>query len=552
MNELLGSKLNSNNFKAHLPFFVIGGFIAMAVMAVFLVNNVPGNLLAQAQGITKLPNVLLRGNQRVDIDCDGRGLSVIRRSIRGITANCVAGNNPAPSTMPTARPSNMPMPTGMPTSMPTAVPSMGMPTATPIPSGNVSFNGFGYDNITSGRAGLEVGIDLVKFNQMKAAVAANPDSYAPCPTHDPTKWHPLVDPVRNCRYDHHHGDDPSYVNDIFGEAGAWFGKPGQSISYPWQTFVIPPDQGRMFVNTNPAEQENSYKHEGYAWVVRRNQDCPTKQPSSSNPFLTAMGACVTDFRVQYHFHGMMDIPVRFHSTSAEMRLCINKSDPSSCGIYRTGGWIDMGRLFTTAPGTVSCAHNVNEIFIPISGETRFGPFQRTDARDEIRCHPNITSLSNFPRQGTAMSEWWGHITSENELRYQIKFYDAMGNVSQSNPNSFTLFCKQSDPNCRFTHSMTSLFMGYVEHLRGSDVNGKRVTYINRWGQRASGCSSASVDCIPQTLENVKMNLDYNKDGRAEEGRYFHTQCGDSCTKVDHNISPNGRQWLTWFYKQMPM
>ena len=119
--------------------------------------------------------------------------------------------------------------------------------------------------------GLEIGINLAAFNQIKADIAAGVYD-RPCTEaeHDPTKWHTLVNVEAKCHYDHEHGDDPHYVDDIFGEPGDWFASPGQSISYPWQTFAIPAGMSKY---STPEEAgaighlENEVKHEGYMWIL---------------------------------------------------------------------------------------------------------------------------------------------------------------------------------------------------------------------------------------------------------------------------------------------
>ncbi|MBZ0303776.1 MAG: hypothetical protein K8J31_28810, partial [Anaerolineae bacterium] len=135
-----------------------------------------------------------------------------------------------------------------------------------------SSGGFG----VGGGDGLETGIRLDILNQVKADVAAGVyDRPCTAAEHDPTKWHSLVNLEAKCHYDHQHGDDPSYVNDIFGEPGGWFQSPGQSISFPWQTFPAqtPTESNAGYLGTG--KMENEAKHEGYYWVVRRDQPCTT-------------------------------------------------------------------------------------------------------------------------------------------------------------------------------------------------------------------------------------------------------------------------------------
>jgi hypothetical protein len=99
--------------------------------------------------------------------------------------------------------------------------------ATPQPAHAQSTGGLG---VGDGH-GLEVGINLPVLQQIRAEIAQGQYS-RPCTPeeHNPNVWHTLVNVERKCHYDHHHGDDPNYVNDIFGPPGDWFGMAGQSIS----------------------------------------------------------------------------------------------------------------------------------------------------------------------------------------------------------------------------------------------------------------------------------------------------------------------------------
>ncbi len=391
--------------------------------------------------------------------------------------------------------------------------------------------------------GLEVGVNLDALNRIKADIAAGLYD-RPCTPqeHDPTKWHTLVNIEARCHYDHQHNDDPSYVNDIFGEPGAWFGYPGQSVSYPWQTF---PAQAAYEPNTaylGTGKMENEAKHEGYIWVVRRDQQCPN-------------GNCVTDFRLQTHaIMGAHDMPVRYHSFSLEARVCIDARNPSSCGIVRYGGWADMGRLFTTRPNDIDCGHAVQDIPIPLPADNLFFPLDRPDARDEIRCHPNIVDLPAYP-SNRPLAEWWGH--AGGETRFQLRSYDPIGNVNASDPAKWHFFCDQNDLNCRYDASIFSVFIGYTLHIHGSvgqdadgrwipvDSNGDGRTdfrgYFDRWGGYNPSCASTSLDCIPYEYNNVVLNFFNNK-----EARYNQTVC-ENCPRVDYDLSPAGQKWITWFY-----
>ncbi len=387
--------------------------------------------------------------------------------------------------------------------------------------------------------GVETGINTDAFNAVRADVNAGVYD-RPCQPDeaDSTKWHSLVNVEKKCHYDHQHNDDPNYVNDIFGVPGAWFGSPGQEISYPWQTFKAATSLEQNASYMAGHQMENDLKHEGYIWIVRRDQPCPE-------------GNCVKDFRIQVHaVMGAADMPVRYHSYSLEARLCINGNDPSTCGIVRYGGWIDMGKLVTRNPNDVNCNNVPNDIRIDLPADTLYFPLDREDVRDEVRCHPQITNLPDYPPY-SPLAEWWGH--AGGETRFQVRSYDPIGNVDPANPAHWQFFCSQTDMNCHYDASMFSIFVGYTLHIHeyvgGSapiDSNGDGRTdfkgYFNRWGDLNESCQTAGLDCIPYQYDNVVLNLYNNK-----EARYAQTNC-TNCRPIDYDISPPGKRWITWFYR----
>lgn len=399
--------------------------------------------------------------------------------------------------------------------------------------------------------GSEVGINMTAFNAVKADVNAGMYDRACQPDEsDVNKWHSLVNIEKKCHYDHQHNDDPNYVNDIFGVPGAWFGSPGMEISYPWQTFkaATADEQNSAFMANH--QMENDLKHEGYIWIVRRDQPCPS-------------GNCVTDFRIQVHaIMGAGDMPVRYHSYSMEARVCVNASDPASCGIMRYGGWMDMGILVTRPANDVNCnngAGNLSrDIRIPLAADSLYFPLDRPESRDEVRCHPNITNLPAYPPT-VPLAEWWGH--GGGETRFQVRSYDPIGNVDPVDPTRWQFFCAQTDMNCRYDASMFSVFVGYVEHVHEflGKVNGVDVPvdanrdgrtdykgYFTRWGALNPTCTAPGLDCIPYQYDNIVLNFFNNKDAR-----YFHTSCNANCNPTDYDISPPGKRWITWFYRYAP-
>lgn len=391
----------------------------------------------------------------------------------------------------------------------------------------------------------EIGMDLAMYNRLRTeAVSGAYDRECTEAEHDPTKWHSLINEEAKCHYDHQHFDDPNYVNDIFGEPGAWFGKAGQSISYPWQTF---PAQTANESNAAYAGQlENDIKHEEFAWIVRRDQDC-------------SQGDCVRDYRLLVHMDGNLHATTRYHSFSLEARYCRNGNDLSTCGIVRFGGWADYGRLLTSSePNNLDCSH-ANRNFVPLPADNLFFPIDRPEARDEIRCHPFITSLPAYP-SSIPMAEWWAK--GGGGYRGKLFLYDPMGNVNPDDPTEFHTFCNPTDADCDYNGSILTAVLDYTEAIpeffdgmRVDEDQNERTdlmlgdAYFNRWGGRNASCTGVSLDCIPFEFNNVPLNIDYNKNGRFEEARYKQIRC-ENCEKLDYDIAPAGKQWITWFYDHL--
>ena len=392
--------------------------------------------------------------------------------------------------------------------------------------------------------GLETGVNTTALNTVRAEINAGVyDRQCQPDEEDLNKWHSLVNVEKKCHYNHQHNDDPNYVNDIFGVPGAWFGSPGMEISYPWQTFKAVTANEPNTTHMANHQMENDLKHEGYIWVVRRDQPCPN-------------GNCVTDFRVQVHaVMGAADMPVRFHSYSLEARVCLQATNPASCGIVRYGGWMDMGKLVTRQANDTNCNNIANDIRLDLPADMLYFPLDRVTVRDEVRCHPQITNLPAYPPKNP-LAEWWGH--AGGETRFQVRAYDPIGNVDPANPARWQFFCAQTDMNCHYDASKFSIFVGYVLHIHEfvGKINGIDVRvdgnldgrtdfkgYFSRWGGLNTTCSAAGLDCIPYQYDNVSLNFSQNK-----SARYFHTSCNTNCQPVDYDISPPGKRWITWFYR----
>ncbi len=409
---------------------------------------------------------------------------------------------------------------------------------------------------------LEIGVDINKYEAMRqGALRGEYDRLCTDAEHDENKWHPLVNVEKKCHYDHQHGDDPTLLNDVFGEPGAWFGKPGQSISYPWQTFKIPAGTTNRYITPEQAgtQLENQHGHKMYYWVVRRNQPCD------------ANGYCVKDFRIQFHGDTtFMHAETRYHSIAMEVRACKDVNDLSTCGIIRTGGWMDYRRLFAPPIGTISpggdCGNPPNDAafakyFISLSADTLFDDAADFQGRlDEFRCHQVLTPevIARQPKvtDNTALMEWWGH--GLTDVRFNLFVYDPISNTIETAPGSQKLQvnynCAEGNPSCRYNNSIFSASIGYilpVNSYLGAEMTGDLITdlsldkkhYYTRWGDRNTSCTTVGLDCIPIEYNNLRLK---QQPGQGLEG-FSHKRCV-SCAKIDHDITPPDRpSWITWFY-----
>jgi hypothetical protein len=135
---------------------------------------------------------------------------------------------------------------------------------------------------------------------------APPPGYCADEQHDPTRWHPAVDPVTGCMYGHEHGADPN--------------PPGS----PFAPLVFGGDEA--------TPNENFYKHNGYKvfYIHRsnRNSPAPTADPCD-------------DLRVRIH----MDVTPRerigqYHSFEMAIAHCAS----GQLDVSYIQGWMDFGTV----------------------------------------------------------------------------------------------------------------------------------------------------------------------------------------------------------------
>lgn len=440
---------------------------------------------------------------------------------------------------------------------------------------------------------------MTRFNQVKAEAAQGMyDRACTDAEHDRNKWHSLVNTEAKCHYDHHHGDDPNYVNDLcgerpdgsrvcFGQPGAWFGNAGQEISHPWQTFKLPAGVTDRYITAQQAGatngfMENQFKHEPYVWIVRKNQTCPAGQ------------ICTTDYRAL--FHGAMFTPealTRYHSILIEQRICGNVNDPKTCGIYRRGGWADFGILMTPTYDGYNCSGvgssqfgdpdievdlALDQLFFPIypKGHPDRHRNYPPGVDERFRCHNILTDaqVQTHIRNGesTVLDQWWDR--DPGRIRYLV--FDPIGNTvmnGQQAPVDF--YCERNpatgvaaDPNCRMNNSKFTAQLEYVTSIGETigydrsygvhdsngdgktDVTREKNKYLDRWGEVGRNCTAPGLDCVPYVADNIQLNAFDNK-----EGLYDHHFCvnNSQCPVNDHDLTPAGRpSWVTWFYKHAGM
>lgn len=310
-----------------------------------------------------------------------------------------------------------------------------------------------------------------------------------CEDHNPTEYHALYNAEADCWYDHEHGDDPSTVDDIFGETSSWWGGE-QSISYPWQTFGFEGSMsgGGSDFPTRTGAFENDAKHQGYKWHVRRDLPC----------YSQFADGCITAIRSIDHADGSHGIHVRFHSFAVEMLVC-PESRPTDCGIVRTGGWADKGNLA------------IDNQIVP-----GYGPTQINGG----------TRLHNYSGN-QAFATWYG---GSNKADVVTQFEDMWVTVNPADPNTIIFRCPDDPNNCGYNSSKRQLHLvgsrlqpTEVRWLRQQghiDANGKinYTGFTNRYGTliRDNSCTTASLDCVPISYSNYDSNFFYQYRGDARE------------------------------------
>jgi hypothetical protein len=294
-----------------------------------------------------------------------------------------------------------------------------------------------------------------------------------CNDHNSTVWHPLVkrnpDNSVNCTYGHDHGDDPHQLDSLFGPLPSYM---GGSISYPWETF-----------NATTGVLENVAKHDVYDWEVVQNQPC-------------VGGLSFTDGRVEMHADGNMGATTRYHSYWMQAETC-DSNDPSYHGSVSIGGWIDFGFL------------RAGSAIVPLPGIDPTGP----------NFNNSLERLHGSPTQPRADFTWYGAQLDPNRdpnadyLQGLLGIIKAdWGPVDPNNPFGPTLFYNYGPgaPGGYYIVPWHIVGFGTVPWNPGvtTAANGQKYEnfqgYVTRYGKIVSGCTAPALDCVPVSLNNIKV------------------------------------------------
>lgn len=321
------------------------------------------------------------------------------------------------------------------------------------------------------------------------AWAIDPFPSAPlCPSHNNRAWHSLWDSVRGCHYDHHHGDDPNSVNDIFGTNLLTL--MGGTISHPWQTF-------------SSAGLENDVKHTGYFWHVRRGMPCDTSP-------------CITAFRMLVHQHPTMDSAVRYHSYAFEAAT-------SDGGRVMLNGWADFGDLFVSGVRIIDEPDNTDSNNPNSTEPGRHKQHQSSGTPQQIWYGASRQTMSYGPR---------GFLTISPSL------HDSHVYTNPADPADSDNYVCATNPNCPANATLLRphlVGINAVTRWPFIDADGDSVInwsgYADRYGilRNDNGCSSPSTDCAPVSFSGIRWNQ-----------RYFAANAHSANSFRDYDIYFNGR------------
>ncbi|MEW5987209.1 MAG: hypothetical protein AB1791_11285 [Chloroflexota bacterium] len=359
--------------------------------------------------------------------------------------------------------------------------------------------------LSSSATATLVGVEIFLPTVWRSLPPAPIEPYAgapPCDTHPDTEWHSLWNYTMGCHYDHEHNDDPHSVDDILGPVGELYG--GQSISYPWQTFVGSGEDYPPAPEPGQGLLENEAKHGAYGWLVRR--DVPT--------CTAAIAPCIHDARVA--FHALMsahDAVVRYHSGFVEVRIL---NTDGTYGIAKLGGWYDHNCL------------EVDQVFIPLPGDPPEGCLDDGHGR---RQHSSIYKVVH----------WYAHQNFRDQAvvsRVGVATTDPWGPINPADPYLLQFFC--ANYLCAENNSTMSLNELTVRFFDDLDTNGDdRLDgsyWTDRYGILVANCAQPALDCVPLSFDNVPIaRMEYHDEDNGLPG----------AGAIEYDLSPEGEFWIEY-------
>jgi hypothetical protein len=431
------------------------------------------------------------------------------------TATDTATATPTSTERATSTPTSTDTPTLTPTATDTATAT---PTATSMPS----------DTPTATATNTVVPTLTATFTPLPPTSTPSitptplPRSQWPlCPSHDPTKWHALDDPARQCHYDHEHGDDPLMAAAVFPAAA-------RTISNVWAT----------------SSMENTHKHAGYKYSVRLNIPCGLNTNRDGLPTPN----CIADALVEYHFTGhALDALARYHFYDMWLRVC---KGPAwvDCGIFHISGWADEGILelpykgqHIIRPGASGLDFGMgstygganSEIVMDFSGDDVQMVNQNVNDEPYISFGSTADPLNGGHLAVWSMPNLGGDYGHNPWARFLVRTFDIWGQMNPNNPNELRWFCR--DGSCADNGSKRALNELSVLVPASWDTGGGFVNksgFTNRFGQEVTGCVGVSLDCIPFSLAHVPVGAAHREDPQ-----------GGLPWAVDFDTSPSGQHWI---------
>jgi hypothetical protein len=299
-----------------------------------------------------------------------------------------------------------------------------------------------------------------------------------CDDHDKRTYHGLWNAAKRCHYDHHHGDNPRAVDDLFGTS--LFSLLGGEVSHPWQTY-------------SEAGYENDLKHAGYFWHVRRDMPCEGR-------------GCVTSFRVLVHQHPTgRDAAVRHHSGVVEANVLDTETGRPGY-VQVPGVWLDFGDLLVDGATVLDVEGNGN--------------------RHKQHSSAQSGSQPQLIWYGASQEEFDGR---QGFVRVSTSIHDAWDFTNPRAPSATDDYVCWPATNCPANatllrpHLITVSVPSTVRDV--VDPDGDGVADWNGWTDRygvvKTSCGSPSLDCVPVILRGVHVQVNYKCEGACAQSYRDH-------------------------------